>query len=79
MSVHGSPDEAVHPSLHYSELGCGFPGLEGENAIHHPSPLHDFADRGEIFLNEPLPAADKAPCFLVSKPETLSLFSLAVC
>lgn len=57
---------------------CGFPGLEGKNAIHYPSPRHNFADRGEIFLNEPLPAADKAPCFLVSMTERLSLFSLAV-
>lgn len=59
--------------------GCGFPGLKGKNAIHDPSPRHDFADSGAIFLNEPLPAANKAPCFLVSMPETLSLFSLAVC
>lgn len=59
--------------------GLWIPGSRGRDCNPLPIPLHDFADRGEIFLNELLPAADKAPCFLVSKPKTLSLFSLAVC
>lgn len=55
--------------------GCGFLGLEGKNAIHYPSPLHDFENGGNI-SKWTIVSCRQSPMFLgIYAWDTFSLFS----